>query len=353
MERRFVIDALSIANGVFSPLTGFMNKEDVNSVLHKMYLADGEIPWAIPIILPLSGSGNLPAAGERLLLMYGDTPFGWLDVEEVFILDIEEFVEKVFQTKDDRHPGVAFWRRFVDSYFVGGNILVFADPLDPPVDRRYLLTPAEVRKRFQKLGWKKIAAFQTRNPIHRAHEYLIKCAIEVMDGVLIHPLVGETKQDDIPADIRMRCYEVLIENYFEEKYVFLSALYANMYYAGPREAVHHMIVRKNFGCTHMIIGRDHAGVGNFYGSYEAQQWAKKWADAVEVEPITFEHAFYCYRCDGMATLKTCPHSEKDRVILSGTELRRRLRENEDIPPQFSRPEVIQILKSWVAQLKPA
>lgn len=353
LTRRFVIDCLAIADGIFSPLEGFMDQEAVESVLEVFRLPDGATVWAIPVILPVKEEVARFLEGNACyLLEYEGVPFGWMytSTPPTYEISIEQFCKKVFQTTDAQHPGVQFWSSFAKGYkFVSGKIEVFADPLPSPVDTRWILSPAEVRKQIQKRGWKRIVAFQTRNPIHRAHEYLIKCALETMDGALIHPLVGETKKDDIPPDVRMRCYEVLLQNYFPENHVLLSALRANMYYAGPREAIHHMIMRKNFGCTHMIIGRDHAGVGKYYGTYDAQDMARKWAEPLGIEPVTFEHAFYCRKCGGMATGKTCPHPSQMHVHLSGTEVRRRLRAGEPIPPEFSRQEVVEILRAWAQQ----
>ncbi len=344
LHERFVIDALAIAQGIYSPLRGFLGKADVERVIEEFRLADGT-PWAIPIVLPVLERELVPEG--RVLLTWLEQPFAWMEIREVFQVPMKRFVQGVFGTDDVRHPGVDFWTGLTGCWFVAGEISVFRSPLPFPVDARYLLSPAQVREAIRRRGWKRIVAFQTRNPIHRAHEYLIKCALEMMDGVLIHPLVGATKQDDIPAPVRMQCYEVLVKNYFPESTTLLSALYANMHYAGPREALHHMIMRKNFGCTHMIIGRDHAGVGNYYGPYDAQELACAWSSELGIEPVCFDHAFYCRRCGGTATRKTCPHPESEHFHLSGTELRRRLRAGEPIPEEFSRKEVLAILRSWV------
>ncbi len=349
IDLRFVIDAVSIADGIFSPLTGFMTADQVRRTAEDLMLEDGTV-WAIPVVLPIfAEAASRLSVGDKALMEWEGTPFGWVTVEEIYDLDVDKFVADVFQTTDTSHPGVALWKGMADRKMVAGPVDIFANPLPAPVADHYMAPPKKVREWIQQRGWKRIVAFQTRNPIHRAHEYLIKCALENADGVLIHPLVGSTKSDDIPADVRMQCYEALIDNYFNGDYTLLSALYANMHYAGPREALHHMIMRKNFGCTHMIIGRDHAGVGNFYGTYDAQEWALQWSERLGMEPLLFEHAFYCRKCEGMASGKTCPHPAEDRVHLSGTEVRRRLREGEPIPSTFSRPEVVKVLHEWVAR----
>jgi len=266
---RYLSDCEMIAIGGYSPLTGFMPKDEVMSVLEKVELTDGTV-WAIPVILPLSEkTASDVSVGDDIVLTEKGKPIALVTVSEKYSLDKEYYCEKVYKTTDANHPGVKWFMESGDV-FIAGDITLLNRPRRE-VSEKYYLDPAETRTQFSQKGWKNIVAFQTRNPIHRAHEYLIKCALESMDGVLIHPLVGETKADDIPAAVRMKCYEVLIDGYFNKERVLLSVLPASMRYAGPREAVHHMIMRKNYGCSHMIIGRDHAGVGNYYGTYEAQE----------------------------------------------------------------------------------
>ncbi len=350
---RHAIDAEMIATGVFSPLTGFLTKDEVDEVVNSFHLPTGEV-WSIPIVLPISVDqwNDIEEGKEYALTVMGE-PIAIIKVKDKFQYDLKHLVKEVFLTDDENHPGVQTFYRY-GKFFIGGDITLVQSfvtapfrPNKPNISEAYYMTPQETRKFFEAKGWKTIVAFQTRNPIHRAHEYLIKCALEMADGTLIHPLVGETKKDDIPADTRMKCYEVLIDNYFNRERVLLSVLPANMFYAGPREAIHHMIMRKNYGCSHMIIGRDHAGVGSYYGTYDAQKLADQFADELGIQPLKFEHAFYCKKCKGMATAKTCPHPAEDHVFLSGTKVRQMLREGKDLPEEFTRPEVAQVLKEWV------
>ncbi len=347
---RYASDCEMIANGGFSPLTGFMNREEAESVIEKMELPDGTL-WAIPIVLPLTERDFASVTeGDKVLLEdENGRIIALMKVSEKFSLDLENYAEKVYKTRDTAHPGVkALFER--GNKFIGGEIELVNRPQREDIDEKYFQDPAETRRVFEEKGWKKIVAFQTRNPIHRAHEYLIKTALEASDGVLIHPLVGETKPDDVPAPVRMKAYEVLIENYFNRDHIHLSVLPATMHYAGPREAVHHMIMRKNYGCTHMIIGRDHAGVGDYYGTYEAQEFVEKYVDRLEIEPLKFEHAFYCTKCENMATSKTCPHDKEYHVFLSGRQVRAMLREGKKPPKEFTRPEVAEVLMEWARGL---
>ena len=341
---RYLSDCEMIAIGGYSPLKGFMPKDEVMSVLENVSLTDGTV-WSIPIVLPVSSRiASDIAVGDEIVLSEGNRPIALLKVEEKYSLDKEYYCQKVYKTVDINHPGVKWFMESGDV-FLAGEITLLNRP-KREVDERYYLDPKDVRAEFKKRGWKTIVAFQTRNPIHRAHEYLIKCALEAMDGALIHPLVGETKPDDIPAPVRMKCYEVLIDNYFNKEKILLSVLPASMRYAGPREAVHHMIMRKNYGCTHMIIGRDHAGVGNYYSTYEAQEFVDKFVDKLGIQPVKFEHAFYCKKCENMATTKTCPHPKEEHVFLSGTKVRAMLREGIKPPKEFTRPEIAEVLVRW-------
>jgi sulfate adenylyltransferase len=331
-----------LVTGAMSPLTGFVTEKDYRSVLGDMRLSSGLV-WSIPISLSVDDEGlkRIGRANEVALLI-GDEPVGILQVEQVFRRDREAEAEAVFQTTDSSHPGVAALE-VAGDWVLGGRVRAFTLPRhDTFLEHRR--TPAETRAAFSDRGWRKVVGFQTRNPVHRAHEYIQKCALEIVDGLLLHPLVGETKEDDVPADVRMRCYTVLLDSYYPRDRILLSVFPAAMRYAGPKEAVFHALVRKNYGCTHFIVGRDHAGVGTFYGTFDAQKIFEGFAsEDLGITPLMFEHAFWCHRCEGMATPKICPHGEDDRLILSGTKVREMLRNGERPPPEFSRPEVADVL----------
>jgi sulfate adenylyltransferase len=336
-------DLEMIVVGAFSPLEGFMGEADYWSVLHTMRLATG-VPWTLPIALAVDrGIGDGLRVGDEIALATeSDTPVAILALSEKYEYDKREEARLVYGTEDEQHPGVAALYAQGDT-LLAGNVTAFALERAAPF-ASLRLAPAETRRIFQARGWRRIVGFQTRNPIHRAHEYLQKCALEMADGLLIHPLVGETKGDDVSSEVRLRCYHALIERYYPAERVLLAAWPAAMRYAGPREAIFHALVRKNYGCTHFIVGRDHAGVGNYYGPFDAHHIFDQFEpEELGITPLFFDNAFYCRECGSMATAKTCPHEEAQRITLSGTRVREMLARGEAPPEEFTRPEVAQIL----------
>jgi sulfate adenylyltransferase len=336
------LEMLSI--GALSPLTGFQGKAEYDSILDSLRLPNG-LPWTIPVTLSLTHEEAKRIGGaEAVTLVRSEAaePIAILEVDEIFKREREHEAQAVFGTKDLAHPGVKALNDAGDLC-AAGELRVLRMPEHEDF-RQYRLTPKQTRAEFTRRGWRTVVGFQTRNPIHRAHEYLQKCAMEIVDGLLVHPLVGATKGDDVPADVRMRCYEALIEGYYPKDRVMVTVFPAAMRYAGPKEAIWHAIARKNYGCTHFIVGRDHAGVGDYYGTYDAQRIFDRFdPDELGITPLMFEHSFWCNRCEGMASPKTCPHGDEDRVSLSGTKVREMLRQGERPPPEFSRPDVADIL----------
>lgn len=344
LDERELADVEMIGCGALSPLVGFMGRLEYETVIGQMRLADGLL-WPLPITLAVTReeAAAIREGQEVALVTPGEgRVVALMQVTERFTYDPREEAAQVYGTTDEAHPGVARLYRQGPVYLAGPLWVV--DRPGPDPFAHYRLTPAQTRALFQERGWRTVVAFQTRNPVHRAHEYLQKCALEVVDGLLLHPVVGATKADDLPAEIRFRSYEVLLERYYPRERVLLAAFPAAMRYAGPREAVFHALCRKNYGCTHFIVGRDHAGVGHYYGTYAAQEiFDQIPPEELGITILRFENSFFCRRCGQMATTKTCPHGPEDRVALSGTRVRALLRDGLLPPPEFSRPEVVRVL----------
>jgi sulfate adenylyltransferase len=337
LTSRELSDLDMLASGALSPLKGFMGREDYERVVEEMRLGGG-LAWALPVCLAVS---EAPRGSRVALADEEGRRLAVLDVEEVFEYDKEREAGQCFRTTDPDHPGVARLYAQQDLY-LAGQVTVFErlEPAFPELRK----DPADTRAAFAERGWRRVVGFQTRNPIHRAHEYLTKCALETVDGLLIHPLVGETKSDDVPAAVRVRAYDALVDGYYPPDRVLVSAFPAAMRYAGPREAIWHAICRKNYGCSHFIVGRDHAGVGSYYGTHDAQLIFDEFEPhELDIEPMFFEHSFWCKACGQMATAKTCPHSGDDHVFLSGTKVRELLANGELPPVEFTRPAVAKIL----------
>ena len=342
VESRQLADLEMLAIGAYSPLRGFMKRADYLGVVNDMHLENG-LPWSVPITLSVTSeqAASLKEGSQVALMNEQGTLQAVMLVEEKYGYDKQHEAGKVYRTTEEAHPGVKVVYQQGDV-LLGGPVRVVALPNQAFAEYRF--TPVQSRRQFTERGWKRVVGFQTRNPVHRAHEYIQKCALETVDGLYLHPLVGDTKGDDIPADVRMRCYEVLLEHYYPEDRVVLGVLPASMRYAGPREAVFHALMRKNYGCSHFIVGRDHAGVGNYYGTYDAHYIFAEFDPAkLGITPMFFDHTFFCRACDSMASSKTCPHGNDQHVTLSGTRVRQMLQAGEIPPREFSRPEVAKVL----------
>ncbi len=343
LSARDTADLEMLASGAFSPLTGFMGEADYIRSRDEMRLANG-IPWSIPITLGVEEAlaQKLEKGKDAALVAENGARIAIINVAEIYQVDRKREAEAVFGTAEDAHPGA----KNVTStppWCVGGKVTLI-DEIPGRTFLEYRLEPRETRAKFREKGWRKIVAFQTRNPTHRAHEYIQKGALEICDGLLLHPLVGETKGDDVPAAIRMETYKVLLDLYYPKDRAMLSVMPAHMRYGGPREAILHAIIRRNYGCTHFIVGRDHAGVGNYYGTYDAQKLFDRFTPAeMGITPLMFENTFYCSKCLGMASYKSCPHTDADRLLLSGTKVREMLRAGQAPPPEYTRPEIAAIL----------
>ena len=341
-SRRVLSDLELLAVGAVSPNRGFMSQEDYESVIAEMRLANG-LPWSLPITLSATDEEVAGLEkGKQAAIVHEGEVVAIIDVQDIYSYDVHREAELTYKTIDEKHPGVAYLYSQEPNY-VGGDVTVLKNVFAHEFSE-HRLTPMQLREKIAERGWRTVVAFQTRNPIHRAHEYLTKCALEITDGLVIHPLVGGTKGDDIPAETRMKCYDVLMQNYYPQDRVVLSVFPAAMRYAGPREAIWHALLRKNYGMTHFIVGRDHAGVGDFYGTYDAQEIFDEFEPGeLGIWPLKFEHSFWCNKCEGMGSDKTCPHGKDDRVFLSGTQVRQMLQDGIEPPQEFSRHEVARIL----------
>jgi sulfate adenylyltransferase len=349
VDDKMIMDAELIATGGYTPLEGFLTRDDFENILENMHLTNGS-PWTIPIVLPVDEktAGELKEGDDVALLDSAKNPIAVLHLKEKFTYDKKHVAQKVFRTTDKEHPGVATVYGWGD-FLLGGEIDLVNRPKHP--FERYHLDPVQTRKEFKERGWRTVVGFQTRNPIHRSHEYLQKCALEVVDGLFIHPIVGWTRKEDVPVDVRIKSYEIVLNNYYPRNRFLLATLSTAMRYAGPREAIFHALVRKNFGCTHFIVGRDHAGVGDYYGPYDAQRIFDEFKEGeLGITPMFFENAFFCVLCDSMATEKTCPHLKSTRIALSGTKVRELLLENKPLSEKVVRPEVAELLlKHYTAE----
>jgi sulfate adenylyltransferase len=348
MSSRETGDLIMMGIGGFTPLEGFMGQDDWKGVCENMKMANG-IFWPIPVTL--SHDKKLDP-GTEITLLSGDTDeiMGTMKVTESYQIDMDFECSHVYATTDEEHPGVKMVKG-QKAWNIAGPVKVLSESYFPREFGDIYMRPTESRKIFEERGWRTIAALQLRNPMHRSHEYLAKIAVEVSDGIFIHQLVGKLKPGDIPADVRVKCINTLVENYFDKSRVLTGGYPLDMRYAGPREGLLHAVFRQNFGCSHMIIGRDHAGVGDYYGPFDAQKiFFELWEGALECKMLPIDWTFWCFKCGGMASMKTCPHGKEDRLLLSGTMLRKALSEAGDVPAEFSRPEVLKILREYYASI---
>jgi len=353
LDQMGLSDLELVATGALSPLTGFMLKADYDRCVGEMRLANGLV-WSVPVTLAVEKEmADRVREGQEVALCEGQRVLAVMEVAEKYPYDRrvkEREAEEVYRTTDKAHPGVArLYRR--GEVLLGGGIWLVDWPSAVRTEFPKLRhTPAQTRRMFARRGWRSVVGFQTRNPIHRAHEYIQKTALEIVDGLFLHPLVGETKRDDIPAEVRIASYQAILRDYYPAERVLLGVFPAAMRYAGPREAVFHAIARKNYGCTHFIVGRDHAGVGKYYGTYDAQDIFDQFSpEEIGIVPLKFEHAFYCKKCGTVVSAKTCPHGKDDWVFLSGTQVREMLARGEMLPEEFTRPEVARVLLEGMKQ----
>jgi sulfate adenylyltransferase len=346
-------DAIMLGIGGFTPLTGFMGQADWKGVCTSMTMADGTF-WPIPVTVSVTQEEAKGIQdGQEITLVDEETgtDMAIMKVTDKYTIDRALECKEVFRTTDPEHPGVAMVMGQKDVN-LGGTLKVLSESYFPEEFKGVYMRPAESRQKFIANGWKTVAALQLRNPMHRSHEYLAKIALEILDGLFIHQLVGKLKPGDIPADVRVRCIDTLVEHYFKQGSAIQGGYPLDMRYAGPREALLHAVFRQNYGCSHLIVGRDHAGVGSYYGAFDAQTiFDEIPAGALETKPLKIDWTFYCFKCRGMASMKTCPHGKDDRLLLSGTVLRKTLSEGGDPPEDFSRPEVLAILKEYYAGLE--
>lgn len=355
LDSRAVSDIFMLAMGAYTPLDGFMGQGDWRGSCVDMKLVDG-VFWPIPITLPVAkDTADSIGAEEEVALVDAETGeiLAVMEVREKYKIDKQLEAEHVYRTTDPKHPGVAKVLAQGDVN-LAGPVRVLSEGEYPGKYPELYIRPAEARAMFMERGWSKVAAFQTRNPMHRSHEYLAKIAVEVSDGVFIHQVLGKLKAGDIPAEVRTQAIQAMIDNYFRPGTVIQAGYPIEMRYAGPREALLHALIRQNFGCSHLVVGRDHAGVGSYYGPFDSQHiFDELWDGALLTKPLKIDVTFYCRKCYGMATAKTCPHDPKEHISISGTQQREMLSTDAEIPPEFSRPEVVAILKKYYASLRPA